>query len=100
MLRDTFLLLREKDIDTSSREIDVKYYEFRPSLAAPILFLVDVRRDVPFFYDTFLVRIVAAAATPDQALAAPWWSAALAHTDAYDPTTPHLSAHVLPPHHG
>jgi hypothetical protein len=74
--------------------------EFRPSLATPILFLVDVRGDVPYFYDTFPVQIEDAVATPDQASAVPWWSAALAHTNAYDPMTPHPSAHISPPHHG
>ena len=94
-----------RNIRTPTSEVIVGHicalrYEFRPSLATPILFLVDVRRDVPFFYDTFLVQIVADVATPDQALAAPWWSAALAHTNAYDPTTSHPSAHISPPHHG
>ncbi len=47
------------------RRIKIPTFEFRPSLATPILFLVDVRRDVPYFYDTFLVQIVASVATPD-----------------------------------
>ena len=57
--------------NTKSVSLENMGYEFRPSLATPILFLVGVRRDVPYFYDTFLVRIVASVATPDQALAAP-----------------------------
>ena len=75
-------------------------YEFRPSLATPILFLVDVRRDVPNFYNTFLVRIVASVATPDQASAASWWSAALAHTIPRCMPMPQPSAQVSSPHHG
>ncbi len=40
---------------TANQAVLLIVYEFRPSLATPILLLVDVRRDVPFFYDTFLV---------------------------------------------
>ncbi len=28
-------------------------YEFRPSAATPTIVLFDVRREVPYFYDTF-----------------------------------------------
>ena len=75
-------------------------YEFRPSAATPTIVLFDVRREVPYFYDTFGLIFLVRVATCDQESAAPWWSAALAHTIACAPTTPQPSAQTSSPYHG
>jgi hypothetical protein len=69
--------------------------------ATPSLISFDIRREVPYFYNTFGLKFLACVvATCDQDLmAAPWWSAALAHTIACAPTTPQQSAQTSSPYH-
>jgi len=46
----------------------------------PIIFIFDLRRDVPNFYDTFWVKKITLVAALNSIPDAPWCSAALAHT--------------------
>ena len=75
-------------------------YEFKPSLATPITFYFDLRRNVPYFYDTFWVQKYFPVAALDVIPDAPWWSAALTHTIACGRVVPQPSAQVSSPHHG
>jgi hypothetical protein len=87
-------------VTNNSNMIYGNLYEFTPSAATPTLVLFDVRREVPYFYDTLGLTFLACVATCDQESATSWWSAALAHTITCAPTTPHPSVQTSSPYHG
>ncbi len=55
-------------------------YEFKRGTATPIIFIFDLRRNVPYFYDTFWVKKITLVAALNAIPNAPWWSEALVHT--------------------
>ncbi len=55
-------------------------YEFKRDTATSIIFIFDLRGNVPHFYDTFWVKKITLVAALNAIPDAPWWSVALAHT--------------------
>ena len=48
-------------------------YKFKRGFAATIFFIVDLRRNVPYFYDTFWVEKITLVAELNVIPDAPWW---------------------------
>jgi hypothetical protein len=48
-------------------------YEFKWGFATPIIFIFDLRRNVPYFYDTFWVKKITPVAKLNVIPDAPWW---------------------------
>jgi hypothetical protein len=55
-------------------------YKFKRGTATPIIFIFDLRRNAPYFYDTFWVQKITLVAALNAIPDAPWWSAALVHS--------------------
>jgi hypothetical protein len=50
-----------------------KGYNFKRGFATPIIFIFDLRRNVPYFYDTFGVKNFTPVAELDVIPDATWW---------------------------
>ena len=48
-------------------------YKFKRGFATPIIFIFDLRRNVPYFYDTFWVEKITLVAELNVIPDAPWW---------------------------
>jgi hypothetical protein len=48
-------------------------YKFKRGFAMPIIFIFDLRRNVPYFYDTFRVEKITLVAELNVIPDAPWW---------------------------
>ncbi len=48
-------------------------YEFKRGFATPIIFIFDLRRNVPYFYDIFQVEKIPLVAELNVIPDAPWW---------------------------
>jgi len=48
-------------------------YKFKRGFATPIIFIFDLRRNVPYFYDTFRVEKITLVAELNVIPDAPWW---------------------------
>jgi hypothetical protein len=48
-------------------------YKFKRGFATPIFFIFDLRRNVPYFYDTFWVKKITLVAELNVIPDAPWW---------------------------
>ena len=48
-------------------------YEFKRGFATTIFFIVDLRRNVPYFYNTFWVEKITLVAELNVIPDAPWW---------------------------
>jgi hypothetical protein len=46
----------------------------------PIIYIFDLRINVPYFYDTFRIKKITLVAALNAIPDAPWWSVALVHT--------------------
>ncbi len=51
----------------------VHRYKFKRGFATPIFFIFDLRRNVPYFYDTFWVEKITLVAELNVIPDAPWW---------------------------
>ena len=50
-----------------------KVYEFKRGFAMPIIFIFNLRINVPYFYDTFWVKKFTPVAELNVIPDAPWW---------------------------
>jgi len=74
-------------------------YKFKRGFVMPIILIFNLRRNVPYFYDTFGIKKSTPVAELHVIPDAPWWSAALTHTIAWCIPTPQPSiehAGVIP----
>ena len=75
-------------------------YEFNASPETVVEIVLNLRRNVPYFYDTLRVikfnLVSVLILCPKQ----PWWSAAFAHIIVWCKTTPQPSTQVSSSHHG
>jgi hypothetical protein len=53
--------------------LTILWYKFKRGFATTIFFIVDLRRNVPYFYDTFWVEKITVVAVLNVIPDAPWW---------------------------
>ncbi len=63
-----------RDTNTLYRKLvsPIKRYKFKRGFATPIIFIFDLRRNVPYFYDTFRVEKITLVAELNVIPDAPW----------------------------
>jgi len=75
-------------------------YKINSSPETVVEVVSTLRRNVPYFYDTFWVIKFTLVSALILCLKQPWWSAALAHTITWCMTMPQPSMQVSSSHHG
>ena len=67
-----FLIFAFRD-SISEVDCNIRVYKFKRGFATPIIFIFDLRRNVPYFYDTFRVEKITLVAELNVIPDAPWW---------------------------